>query len=39
MGKDAYNYEEAIQNARVRRTYEDENRIHDANMIDKSLSL
>ncbi|SJL04978.1 uncharacterized protein ARMOST_08349 [Armillaria ostoyae] len=35
-GKDPYNYEETMLNARVRRTYEDEDTIHDANMVDKS---
>ncbi|SJL04929.1 uncharacterized protein ARMOST_08300 [Armillaria ostoyae] len=45
-GNDAYNYEEkypedavyeeASPNARVWRTYEDESRIHDANMVEES---
>ncbi|KAK0224980.1 hypothetical protein EDD85DRAFT_777702, partial [Armillaria nabsnona] len=46
IGKDAYNYEEkypedaiyeeTAPNARVWRTYEDESRIHDANMVEES---
>ncbi|PBK62393.1 hypothetical protein ARMSODRAFT_997255 [Armillaria solidipes] len=45
-GNDAYNYEEkypedvpyeeTVPNARVWRTYEDESRIHDANMVEES---
>ncbi len=46
IGNDAYNYEEkypedarneeTTSNARVWRTYEDESRIHDANMVEES---
>ncbi|PBK62856.1 hypothetical protein ARMSODRAFT_895242, partial [Armillaria solidipes] len=46
IGNDAYNYEdkypedapyeEASPNARVWKTYEDERRIHDANMVEES---
>ncbi len=36
IGNDPYSYEETMLNARVRRTYGDESRIHDANMVDES---